>query len=358
LQGYLELVGKKTLRQMLALPIFAKEIALHHSTRLLVARGTAEHNKRYICGPYTKRDGTAKECDDFPIIFGKFSKSRAQQGKRNDWEGFRDMIKAGATTEELLEAFLHLAMPHIAKIPTWRRVYMDVPKERDWKTRVVICVGPPRAGKTTWVDQLAKQEAATYGQRPYFKADPDKWWPEYYGHQVVTIHECHGGYFQWHQLLKTVDTGPLIVQSKGDSTAFVARTIYMTSNDHPAFWYKKPRSDAYRAWDDSNAFRARIAEFGEVWLFKAPTQEEKIVDGVLVLGPKVYHPPVRDLDLAQPPDPDAESEYGQSQEALQAPRKKNKRMPYSGRHSENLGNQLASVLQAFVRDAVEHNKRL
>lgn len=351
LQGYLETGNTVTLQQILKWPLFAREISKHHSVRLLVARGTAEQSKRYICGPYTKRDGTSKECDEFPIIFGKFSKSREGQGKRTDWDTLKEMAKAQSSDREIAEAVPHLALPHVAKLQAWRNIWKDVPQVREWKTRVVIAYGPPRAGKSTWMRQQAVQEAAQYGQQPYEKADADKWWPGYHGHLVVTIDECHGGYFQWHQLLKTIEEGQLIVQFKGGSQPFVARTIYMTCNDHPSTWYKD-----HTKWDETNAFRARIKEFGQLWVFQKPTRQEAWIDNQRILGPLVYHPPVRDLELVQPPTPEAEQEYGQAQ-LEDVPVVRPRAAVYSANQQSNTAALLAQLIERMVTDSIKAAKK-
>lgn len=345
LQGYMELSAAHTLSAILKWPMFDAELALHHSLRLSVAKGTADHNRTYIFGPYTKPDGTEKECDDFPISFGLFSKSRAGQGKRSDWHTVHELVQRQASTREIVEAVPHLGYAHHHKIDAWRQLWVDVPTQRLWKTRCIIALGPPRAGKSTWMRKRAASEAAQYGQIPYEKADADKWWPSYFGHQVVTIDECHGGYFQWHQLLKTVEEGSLDVQYKGGSTPFVARTIYMTCNDHPAFWYKD-----HIQWDDTNAFRARIKEFGELWLFNSPTRSEGFDHntGQVVFGPLQYHDPVRDLELAPPLPKAVQAELGLSQAPpLLPPRRGAKKSKTE---------QLAELMQSMMQDIVKQNK--
>jgi len=188
----------------------------------------------------------------------------------------------------------------------------------------------------------AEAEAALYGQVPYEKADADKWWPDYHGHQVVTIDECHGGYFQWHQLLKTIEEGQLVVQFKQGQTPFVARTVYMTCNDHPATWYEK-----HSQWDDTNAFRARIKEFGQLWVFRSPSRVEQFVDGQLQLSSLIYHPPVRDLELAQPLAKAVTDRFGLNEDIPD--------LHLKSQRANSLGDQLAATLERMITDALMKN---
>lgn len=362
LQGYLELVGKKSLQQLLALPLFSREIAQHHSLRLSVARGTVDHNRSYIFGPYTTADGTEKECDQFPISFGKFSKGRAGQGRRTDWANIHELVKAQATDRELMEAEPHLGYAHSNKLASWRNIWKDVPLKREWHTRAVICFGPPGAGKTHWIDSHAKAEAAKYGQVPYEKGDNSLWWPDYHGDQVIIINEMAGNYFPWNQLLKVLDSGQFHLQYKGGNTPLVARTIYMSCNDHPSTWYKTEGVDGApktpRAWDDTNAFRRRIKDYGELFIFTArlPRDTELTpLEQLRVSGADaqyVYFTPERDLALLPLvealPVHTGHQEFGTNINRVGTARYKEPKAPGSQFKSSAKRAKLADAMKAFT----------
>lgn len=231
------------------------------------ADGTAEQNIKYCT-----KDGDS-------VRWGMFTQtvSRRGQGKRTDWEIVRSLAKLNSEASVYADEVPHLAFAHINKISAWNQIYDK--RCRVSKTRPIIFYGPPRSGKSTRARELAGEESV------YFKSDPEKWWPFYNGEKIIVIDEMHGGYFQYQQLLKFFEEGSYQVQIKGSTVQFLGEVVYMTTNVHPARWYKE------RMWDESNAFRARIEEFGELWCF-APRYKAD--------GQWVYPAPVRDVDLLDP----------------------------------------------------------
>ena len=264
LQGYFELENARTIRGLQKLKIFS-ENPMH----LEVAKGSVDDNRKYCF----KEDGEHYE-------FGEF-RDREGQGKRTDWDLVHRLAENGADDLEFLEQVPHLAYPHVNKIQTWKKKHKKM--RREWKTKPIIFYGPPRAGKSTRMRRLAKELADERDEEVYFKSDADKWWPDYEGERIVCIDEMHGGFFQWQQLLRTFEEGPLVVQQKGGDHPFMAEYVFMTTNIHPQLWYKD------RPWDKTNAFRARVKEFGELWVFEEPTEN---MDGTME-----YHEPVRDYEL-------------------------------------------------------------
>jgi len=234
---------------------------------------------------YCKDEETRDPQGIGPFEFGTLAGTRAGQGRRTDWDSVHDLARRRASVVEFLEEVPHLAYPHIGRIPTWVAAHDS--EVRDWKTRPIILFGPPRAGKSFTMRRWAKEQAALLRSSVFEKSDADKWWDGYNGEYVVTIDEMGGNYFKWTDLLKFFEEGVLRVQYKGGSRHMLAKVVYMTCNVHPAYWYKD------RAWDDTNAFRARIAEFGELWHFQGSVRGP---DGAMQ-----FAEPVRDLELIQPP---------------------------------------------------------
>lgn len=273
LQGYFETWSKRTIVGLLKLACFSSQRAAKRSLRIAVAKGSLDENVTYC----------SKEGEVW--TFG----TPMQQGKRSDWYSVHELAKAGADVQAFTEAVPHLAYPNISKIGMWTAVHRD--PSRSYKTRPIIAFGPPRSGKSTWMRRRAAAALDSpkgFDTRVYVKSDADKWWPGYTGEGIICIDEMHGGFFQWQELLRVFEEGRLEVQYKGGSVPFKGHVIYMTCNDHPAFWYKKP----VRRWDDSNAFRCRIEEFGELWLFRPRAKRED--------GSYQFFDPERDIDLLEP----------------------------------------------------------
>ena len=57
------------------------------------------------------------------------------------------------------------------------------------------------------------------------------------GHEVVIIDEFYG-WLPFDLLLRVCDRYPLLVETKGGQTQFVAKVIVITSNSLPSNWYK------------------------------------------------------------------------------------------------------------------------
>lgn len=277
LQCYFETVSTRghSIRAMLKWHCFAAEKNLGHSVRLEQAHGTAAENIVYCC-----------KDDEFAIKWGPFNApgSQHRQGARTDWHGVHELAKRGAPDAEFAEQFPHLAYPHVGKIKAWKQLHHT--EKRSWKTKPVIYFGPTRVGKSTTMRSEAARLAAANNWRIYTKSDSDKWWPDYNGEEIVLIDEMHGGFFQYQTLLRLFEEGAFTVQYKGGSSEFLGRVIFMTCNNHPATWYKD------HTWDDSDPFRARVAEFGELHVFPPRTASMRAAG--------TFPVPVLDL-LLEPP---------------------------------------------------------
>lgn len=118
---------------------------------------------------------------------------------------------------------------------------------RDFKTRVIVHIGPPGSGKThdTPID-------AYYLRRGNGGA---VWWDGFDGVSDVVIDDYYG-WMPWGTILCLLDNRPMRVDTKGGSVSFRARRIFITSNRHPNSWYKYAENGF-----DYGALARRIDEF-------------------------------------------------------------------------------------------------
>lgn len=99
---------------------------------------------------------------------------------------------------------------------------------RNWKTNVHVLQGPTGTGKSKWA--MDEYPNAYWKQR-------SNWWDGYVGQDTVVLDEFYG-WLPFDLLLRLCDRYPLLVETKGGQTQFVAKTIVITTNMLPSNWYK------------------------------------------------------------------------------------------------------------------------
>lgn len=104
-----------------------------------------------------------------------------------------------------------------------------VDKSRDWKTDVIVLIGPPGCGKSKFAHEFP-------ADKKYYKSR-GKWWDGYCGHDVVVLDDFYG-WIPYDDLLRVCDRYPLRVEYKGGMAQFLAKHVIITSNKEPAEWYR------------------------------------------------------------------------------------------------------------------------
>lgn len=103
--------------------------------------------------------------------------------------------------------------------------------QRNWKTQVIVIIGKPGVGKTRYVNSECK------GQSVYWKPR-GPWWDGYCNQDCVILDDFYG-WITFDELLRVCDRYPLRVPVKGAFVEFVAKKLYITSNEPPENWYDK-----------------------------------------------------------------------------------------------------------------------
>lgn len=204
-----------------------------HSTAHFEGRqGTHEQAVAYCTKEDTRQAGpwTVGEWSDVagPTKGGEQNSSKILAVKRK--------IDEGAHDAELYETHFG-EMLRYGKAFERYRVSMRS-KHRTWQTKAVVLFGPPATGKSHKAWETA---IANYGDDDVYPLQLEGdtvWWDGYCGQKCVIIEEFYGqmkiGY-----LLKLLDKHPLLVQTKGGMTPFIAEMIIFTTNEHPTMWYGK-----------------------------------------------------------------------------------------------------------------------
>lgn len=206
LQGYVEWKGSKPLGRLKKL-----NPRIHWETR----RGSREEASEYC-----KKENNFYEN-------GKTTKS---QGKRNDLERVKEMVKAGANTREIWDIAPSFQAMKMAEIGM--KLYEQ---QRMWEMHVYWFWGPTGSGKT----RRAFEEA----QNPWISGKSLKWWDGYDGHKHVIIDDFRADFCTFHELLRILDRYPYRVETKGGTRQLVATHIWITSCHPPEKIYQKSEED-------------------------------------------------------------------------------------------------------------------
>lgn len=250
-QGYMETKKGKRLAGMKKLPGLG---GAHFSVR----RGTRKQARDYCMKEESREEG--------PWEHGDFM---GNQGSREELIGAVEMTKEGKTWTEIAEE-LPGAVRSINAIKAYRQELINdgtlKPKKvpRNSKTNVILYLGPPGTGKSYSINETWPEA---------YRKDPDKWWDDYAGEDVVVLDDFKG-WLQHTQLQHILDPYPCKVEIKGGKVNFRSSTIVISSNYHPAEWYKgnEIRTDAILRRIDKIYIWTPIAVYkaqGDTWQERA-----------------------------------------------------------------------------------------
>lgn len=230
LQMYVQLPKKKTLNWL------SREIFQH--MHWAVARGNAKQNRTYCTKPETR-------------VRGPWEKGEiVQQGQREGLERAIEMVKAGASINEIADEQSLIWVHH-------GRGLMDLRKqlglEADRRTfgpegPEVWCLwGPSGTGKSRWVNKTWPDA--------FWKIPNEKWWDGYTGQETVILDDFKDGDMRLSDLQRLIDWYPLWVEVKGGTIPMMAKRYVFTCNSHPSEWYRKA--------DPHRTILRRFTEFAE-----------------------------------------------------------------------------------------------
>jgi len=251
LQGYVVFTHKKRLQWLKSHT--AREA--HWEAR----QGSHAQAKAYCSKEDTRVDGPW-ELGEEPEFAG--------QGKRNDLLSLKRAIDSGLTEAAIAAAD--------DTFPVWAKHHKVINRykmlkathQRDWQTKVVVLWGPSGSGKSS----RAREEA---GPGAFWLSRPGGqtcWWDGYEGQEHVVIDEFYG-WISRDLLQRIIDRYPLNVETKGSSVPFIAKKVWITSNEPPEKWWKV----------GLGAMGRRLsAPIGEVIHVDFPAQE--VANGALAPG--------------------------------------------------------------------------
>lgn len=198
-----------------------------------VARGDGADNKKYC----SKEEGRLQG----PWSFGDLADKERQ---RSDWISLQKDVEGGATDRELAINHFRLYVCNRNGIDAIRRLFQP---ERNYRTELIVLVGPPGSGKSWLAEQLGGEDCYWH--------QGGQWWDDYSGQRVAVLEEFRGT-IPFRQLLVLADRYPCKVEIKGGMRNFVSHTLIITSNIRPEGWY-----DSTKPGITPEAIYRRISQF-------------------------------------------------------------------------------------------------
>jgi len=182
----------------------------------------------------------------------------------------KNSIDNGASLEDIREHHFSLFVRYGNAI---ERIMMDKKGRRDWMTEVVIYWGPTGTGKSKRAWYEARKE---FGEDEVHQGPIGKWWEGYRGQSAIILddwypdeQECKLGYW-----LKLFDRYPTLIEKKGTSAQFLAKKVWITTNQNPGqFWDGQPQ-DKREAWERRIVKIERMAN--GVW--QTPEEEQRQIE--------------------------------------------------------------------------------
>lgn len=201
LQGYIYFDSARTFTSV--------KRSLGDRAHIEASRGTPEDNKRYC-----SKDGDFEEFGTLP-----------KQGKRNDLDATRELLKRGATMADIVDQATNCTQIKYAEMFMKYRnpVYRQKPE-------VVWIYGGSGLGKSTLARNMI-------GRRHVYYKPAGKWWDGYTNERKVLWDDFRESDYPANELYSLLDDAPFRVEIKGTSTYMSAETFYFTSIKAPWMVY-------------------------------------------------------------------------------------------------------------------------
>lgn len=193
--------------------------------RFIQAKGSPQQN--FI---YCSKEGNFEEFGERPC-----------QGRRTDFDSFRDAIWSGLSEEELLIEWAPMMAKYDRFYQRCRNVLLKKTAKKIEAPIVTAIIGEPGTGKTRYVydnhdnDEIYKLECGDGSSNSIF-------WDGYNGESIILIDDFHNN-FKLDYMLRLFDRYPMKLNIKGGYTYRCAKQIFITSNLTIDEWYPncKPR---------------------------------------------------------------------------------------------------------------------
>lgn len=220
LQGYVQFSERRTLATV-------KELRGLDGAHWEVARGSLKDNVKYCSKNESSVGG--------PYIYGEPTEG---QGSRSDLQVIKSAVDDGASRAQLYEHHFDTFARAERFILGYKR-FKSV--KRSWPMTVFLFVGTTGTGKTRTAHTIANYLGSVYNV-PQTKGS-GLYWDDYDAEESIIIDEMDGNRMTPTMMNLLLDRYPMEIPVHGSAGhQFCSRYIFITSNFHPKYWWKKQSS--------------------------------------------------------------------------------------------------------------------
>jgi len=178
--------------------------------------------KRLPSVHFEERKGTSQQAADYCKKDADYIETGtlSRQGKRNDLDEVREILKTGGE-RDVVDCAKSVHAVRFAQM------YLKVrEKKRHFKPEVIWLFGEAGTGKTS----TAMYDAWRRGYRDdvHLQSGQGKWWEGYDAHKAVIIDDLRADFFSYPRALNIFDRYECRVENKGGSRQLLSRVIYVT----------------------------------------------------------------------------------------------------------------------------------
>jgi len=217
-QGYLETRGKHSFNQM-----HGEVNGLEHAT-FLVRRGTQQQAIAYC-----------SKVDDPTFVEGPYTFGQPkEQGRRSDLAEIQQKLLEGVSFARIADENFSSYIRYGKAFREYKRIKTN---PRNFKSRVVLFVGPPGRGKSTLMKLIAQRLGSVY-KVPQPKGS-GTYYDDYDAQDVVIFDEFDGHFMKPTDFNLICDEHECVLPVHGGAGhQLTSKYIFIGSNYAPHFWWK------------------------------------------------------------------------------------------------------------------------
>lgn len=229
IQGYVQFEGRSYGTKVSAL---CKDLFGGKPSHNEPARGSDDENEAYCTKEETREYG--------PFRFGTRVPHAGKKGGRSDLLLVKKDIDAGKLPSALWQDHFGKMTPHFKAFREYRRV---TTKPRDFKTTVILLVGPSGTGKSRTATILGRMLGEVY-KVPEKHGNGNMWCDDYEGQDVMWIDEMDGSRMTPTYFNQLADRYECVLPAHGGpGHQMVSKFLIICSNYHPKYWWRRRKPD-------------------------------------------------------------------------------------------------------------------